>query len=405
MQRFNSLDEAQAFIGEVVDKPTSNSTEFIRPGISLTKSSIDIGDNKFTNSYDLAFNGDNLQTEIVAFDTLTSTHDFISNTNLGQYIAATSGGFFYLADKTSGVPRQLALNLSISRGNLRSLPVADRESVIAGHHSLEVRSLVALGSLSINGHELDWSGSLTDYDTELKVYSNGNVVIKHQQDTTTGNTRVLYEDSRYTPVIGGDDMIDIGFIGRGANNFIGVKGSTAGGVDIFAHDFVLRCPQRYVEGNSELEIHTIGGIALSRFKGGAFSAGPALNISNFHNHSINQDLSLGSHPPFLDMRLARTVLYKAENGLTHIRLFDGRPGSHIFPGLTPTEAASHIMSEGEVEWGCFLDPGQTAKLCINGAQRLESYGNRHYVRWPDDTTPDFLWVPEIGRPVANVIAL
>ncbi len=405
MQRFETLSEARAFVSDVVDKPVSTSAELIKPGVSLTVSSIDMGDNTFTNSYDLAFNGNDQQTEIVAFDSLTTICDFISNAGSRRYIAATGGGFFYLADRASGLPRQLALNLSISRGNLRSLPVIDRESVVTSHNSLEVRSLVALGSLSINGYELDWSGSLTDYDTELKVYSNGNVVINHQQDPVTGSVRVLDESSRYTPTIEGDDMIDVGFIGRGGNNFIGVGGSTNGGVDIFSHDFVLRCSERYVEGNSELEVHTIGGIALSRFEGGAFSAGPTLNIVDFNNHPINRDLSLGSHPPFLDTRLARTVLYKTEDDLTHIRLFDGRPGSPVFPGITPAEAVSHIMSESETEWGCFLDPGQTAKLCINYAQRTESYGNKHYVRWPSETNPDFLWVPETGRPVANVIVL
>jgi len=406
MQQFRTLGEAQTFVSSTIDMPIAASTEFVRPGMRLTKSSVNMADNTFTNSYDLAFNCNDLQPEIIAFDKLTTTYDFISNAGLRRYIAATSGGFFYLADQASGSPRQLALNLSISCGSLRSLPVLDRESVLVGHNSLEVRTLAALGSLSINGYELDWSGSLTDYDTELKVYGNGNVVINHQQDPITGSSRVLDESSRYTPIIGTDDMIDVGFIGRGGNNFIGASASRTGGVDIFAHDFVLRCPQRYVKGNSELEIHTIGGIALSRFEGGAFSAGPTVNTVDFHNHPINRDLSLGNHPPFLDTRLARTLLYKTEDDLTHIRLYDGRHGSSIFAGVTPAEAVSHIMSESGVEWGCFLDPGQTAKLCISSsAQQTRSYGNRHYMRWPSETNPDFLWIPETGCPVANVIAL
>jgi hypothetical protein len=403
MERFTSLSEAQAFISAEVDKPVAASTEAIKPGISLSKSSIDMGDGRFTNSYDLAFPSNNLQAEIVAFDTLISTYDFMHDSP--QYTAATSGGFFYLADRASGSPRQLALNLSISRGHLRSLPVTDRESVVVEHDSIEVRTLVALGSLSLNGHELDWSGSLTDYDTEVKVYSNGNAVIRHEADPVTGSTRVLDESSRYTPRLKRDDTIDIGFIGRGANSFIGVNENATGGVDIFAHDFVLRCPRRYIEGTSELEVHTIGGIALSRFEGGAFSAGPMLNVADFHNHPINHDMSLGSRPPFMDSRLARTVLYKTEDDLTHIRLFDGRPGSSTFPGVTPSETVSHIMSEQEIEWGCFLDPGQTAKLCVNYGQQFESYGNRHYVYWPSESNPSFLWVPETGRPVANVLAL
>lgn len=276
---------------------------------------------------------------------------------------------------------------------------------MAGDEGLEVRPLVALGHLSLNGHDLEWSGSLTDYDTEVKVFSNGNAVIMHQQDPITGFARVLDEDSRYTPPIEDDDYMDVGFIGRGENNFIGVSGSADGKVDIFAHDFVLRCHKRYLESNSELQIHSVGGIALSRFRGGAFSAGPALNIVDFHNHPVNRDASLGSRPPFADIPLARTALYRTEDGLTHIRLFDGRPGSPTFPGVTPKEVAQLVMADGATEWGCFLDPGQTAKLCVAQKEGVTGYGNRHYMRWPAEFDEDFVWVPDTGRPVANVIAL
>lgn len=403
MEKFSSSDEAQSFIRNVVDAPVTSSSEFVRPGVRFSQSSIDLGGDRFTNSYDLAFNSNERQTDILAFDAAASVYEFISKNK--QYAAAVSGGFFFLADRASSTPRQLALNLSISRGNLRSLPVVDRESVVAGHNSLAVRSLVALGTLSLNGHEVDWSGSLTDYDTEIKVYGNANAVIEHRKEEITGSVRVLDENSRYTPEMEEDDFIDVGFIGRGGNNFIGVIGSTAGGVDIFAHDFVMRCPQRYVEGNSELEVHTIGGITLSRFEGGAFSAGPSINLADFHTHPINSDLSLGNKPPFMDIPLARTALYKTEDNLTHIRLFDGRPGSPVFPGVTPIEAASQILNEGSIEWGCFLDPGQSAKLCVNTGETTSSYGNSHYLQWPNESNQDFIWVPQVGRPVANVIAL
>jgi hypothetical protein len=403
MEQFQTLSEAQDFVSAIVDVPVPSSTETVRPGVVLNKAAVDMGDGRFTNSYDLAFRSDEPRAEIVAFDALLSTYDFMREAR--QYSAAVSGGFFYLADRASGSPRQLSLNLSISRGDLRSLPVVDRESVVVERNNIEVRTLVALGSLTLNGHDLDWSGSLTDYDTKVKVFSNGNVILRHELDAITGSARVLDERSRYTPEITDDEMVDVGFIGRGKNDFIGVGGSTTGSVDIFAHDFVIRCPRQYVEGNSELQINTIGGIALSRFEGGAFSAGPMMNIADFTSHPINSDASLGSRSPFMENQLARTVLYKTDDDWTHIRLFDGRPGSRVFPGVTPSEAISHIMDEQTVTEGCFLDPGQTAKLCINDGQQIESYGNRHYMHWPTQNSPQFLWTPDAGRPVANVLAL
>ncbi len=403
MERFQTQDEAQNFVSNIIDKPVPCSTETIRPGVLLSMSTVDMGSGRFTNSYDLSFSGDDTRAEILAFDALTSTYDFARNAH--QYAVAVSGGYFYLADRASGSPRQLALNLSISRGNLRSLPVVDRESVVAERNSIEARTVLALGSLTLSGHELGWSGSLTDYDTDIKVYGNGNTVIKHQEDTYTGSIRVLDEDSRYTPPITNDDTMDVGFIGRGGNNFIGVSGSIEGNLDIFAHDFVLRCPRRYIKGKPELEVNTIGDIALSRFEGGAFSAGPMVNNADFASHPINSDVSLGGRPPCIDNYLARTLFYKTDDGQIHIQIFDGRPGSRVFPGITPSEAVSHIMNEQSVVWGCFLDSGQTAKLCINKGQQVESYGNRHYMQWPSEGNPDFLWTPDAGRPVANVLAL
>lgn len=405
MQRFDSRGAAEAFVRDVVDQPVTYSSEVIKPGISFSRSTIDLGGSTFTNSYDLVFNAADQQTEIVAFDALTSVYDFTANPAHRRFAAAAGGGFFYLIDQGSGQPRHPSLNLSISRGNVQSLPVTDRESVIAGHNNLEVRHLIALGSLSLDRVDLDWSGSLTDYDTPLKVYGNGNTVIRHQSDPMTGSARLLDETSRYTPAIDVEDIVDVGFVGREGNNFIGVHASTTGGVDIFAHDFVLRSPQKYIGHNPELVLNTIGGFALSRFEGGAISAGPDLKLSDFDTHPVNRDLSLGSRPPFIDTPLARAVIYRTEDDLTHIRVFDGRPGSPVFPGITPGQAALLVRAEGEIEWGCFLDSGQTAKIGIRRGDQVASYGNRHYMRWPNEENPDFLWVPEVGRPVGNVIAI
>lgn len=404
MQKFGSLNEAKAFVVKYVDKPVNTMTEHIEPGVKLGMSTYEKEDGTFTNVYDLAI-APNVKPEIITFDSLTSVYRFLTDSPAPRYSAATGGGFFYLADRGSNTPRQLALNLSISDGNIRSLPVVDREAVLAMPKGLEVRHVVALGSMSLNGNELEWSGSLTEYDTAIKVYSNGNAVINHQPNAMTDTCRVLDESSRYTPPIANEDFIDVGFIGRGDNNFIGVGGSTSGNVDIFAHDFVVRCHERYFEGNSELQVHTIGDFALSELTGGGFSAGPDLHVTDFPNHPVNNDKSLGSRPPFADTCLARIALYKSNDGIIHIRLYDGRPGSSIFPGVTPAEVVSHILSQTEIEWGCFIDPGQTAKLCVRTGPNTISYGNRHYLQWPSEGNPDFLWVPNFGRPVANAIVI
>jgi hypothetical protein len=135
--------------------------------------------------------------------------------------------------------------------------------------------LRALGDLTLNGHSLCWSGSKTSHQTDVKIFSNGNAVIHHVDDPITDNHRQLDEASRFTPPLIDDDHIDVGFIGCG-NDFIGVRGSYEGKLDIFEHDFVVPCHQKYFKGNSTLTIENIDGIDISSISGGAFSAGPEL---------------------------------------------------------------------------------------------------------------------------------
>lgn len=360
MKSFEDVNSAYEYISGIVDRPVRDSREAIGQGITLESSSIDLGNGKFTNSYDLIFNDNAVRADIIAFDRLISTSEYMGLDSSLMHKAVSSGGFFYLADRGSGAPRQLALNLSVSHGYLRSLPVSDRETVMSDGSKLEVRALASLGSLGLNGYDLSWSGSLTDYDTDAKVFSNGNAKISHVPDELTGSARVLDEVSRYTPDHQRDDLIDVGFIRKDDSFFLGIEDSDRGGVDIFSHDFVLRFPSRFRHEIYELEVNTIGGFALRKFQGGAFSSGPRLNIADLSQHPINYDLSLGTNQPFTEIPLARSVLYKSEDGLTHLRLFDGRPASQVFADVTPTQVISQILSEGSIEWGCFLDPGQTS---------------------------------------------
>ena len=53
--------------------------------------------------------------------------------------------------------------------------------------------------------------------------------------------------------------------------------------------------------------------------------------------------------------------------------------------------------------GCFLDPGQTSKIVVRDNLDVTSYGNSHYLKWPDSPEDYFTWSPEEGRPIANSI--
>ena len=266
----------------------------------------------------------------------------------------------------------------------------------------------AVGEINLIGNVLTWAGSRTGRTAECYVYGNGNVIITHDTSLTTGSIRSLDEDSRYTPMIEPDsDKIDIGFEALENGEFLASGMSETGRIDLFKYDLVVRCekPHYIMSGPNRAHIITIGPIKVDMAPESAVTAGPSLLTPNFSEHSINSDPSLGGKPPFTERRMARMVLYHTAGGLTHLRLYDGRPGSKIFTGLTPTEAYRAIDAEDEVVWGCFLDPGQTAKLCVSQDDSLNAYGNRHYLQWPSQVGDSYVWVPDRGRPTSSIISL
>lgn len=404
MYSFETDRAAKEFVRERVDVPVVEAVELLDDGMTLHAFSQELGEGKFTNVYDLSFPMGTVRPNIALHDTLTSVFDYAKAK--ANVRVATGGGFFFLADQASGMPRQLGLNLAVANGQMHGFPVVDREAVLTNGERLSAEHIKAFGLLAIDNTELSWSGSLTSHETAAKVFANGNTIITHVHSDATGSMRVLDESSRYTPTIDSDDTIDIGFIRRDDGVFVGVSSSTTGGIDIFNHDVVVRTHERHAHGRlPEMQLRTLGNKAIDGSLQGAVSVGPMLDVENFTAHPINEDKSLGGKPPFLDVPLARTVLYETENGIVHLRLFDGRPGSSIFPGITPSEAAQSIKSEGELAWGCFLDSGQTAKLVVRRDGDLASYGNTHYLKWPKQPGEKFVWVPKTGRPVASMITL
>ncbi len=404
MHSFDTNRAAKEFVRERVDVPVLEQTEALGEGMVLHSFSQELEEGKFTNVYDLSFSAEHARPSVELHDRLTSVFDHVKAHP--DIRVATGGGFFFLADQTSAVPRQLVLNLALVNGQLHGFPVVDREALLVSGERLSVEHLQALGVLGINNVELSWSGSLTEHETDTKIFANGNSIITHIQNDATGSLRVLEESSRYTPIIDVDDTVDVGFIRREDGIFVGVTSSNNGGLDIFNHDVVVRMHERHVHGKlPEMHVRTLGGKAIDGSLRGALSAGPMLETENFTSHPVNRDASLGGRPPFLDVALARTVLYETDDGMVHLRLFDGRPGSPVFPGVTPDQVVQFIASEENVTWGCFLDPGQTAKLVVRGNDDIASYGNTHYLKWPKQPGEKFIWVPKSGRPTASMITL
>ncbi|SCL25903.1 hypothetical protein GA0074694_4359 [Micromonospora inyonensis] len=288
------------------------------------------------------------------------------------------------------------------------MPVVDREALISRAGALSMCNLTAAGRVSINGTELTWTGSRTERQAECYVFGNGNMVITRRDDPEKGSVRVLDEASRLTPVLPPRaGWVDVGFTSTGGRGFRSTGIATDGGLDIFAYDLVMRCQARHVDlrGDNLLEIRSIGELHVDAFPDSAVTVGPSLNVADFATHPINTDRSLDVLPPFAPSRRARMTVFEDRVGRTHLRLFDGRPGSLVFQGATPQEARDSIAADPGFRWGCFIDGGQTAKMWASLNGELTSFGNRHYLRWPKADEKEFVWVPDSGRPISSIITL
>lgn len=405
MSSFKTNEEAKRFFEKEIDRPIVNFTEQLGENITLSAFCHELGDGQFTNVYDISFPSGSAQPQIILHDKLTGVFNHVKSRP--DIKAAMSGGFFFLADNESASPRQPSLNFALQDHRIKSLPASDKEALLVHKGRLTVEHLKSLGSLVIgSSQELSWSGSLTEYDSDVKIFSNGNSIIEHVKDERNGAKRILNEASRYTPAITTDDTVDIGLISRSDGIFEAVSKSNEGHMDIFAHDIIARTHERYIHNNLPLvAIRSIGRHALDGTLEGGISVGAAINTADFSKHPLNHDKSLGSNSPLQEIPMPRATIFETADNRVHLRLFDGRPGSETFTGITPSQAAAIVLSEQPIIWGSFLDSGQTAKLIAQQENDLESYGNRHYLQWPEHQNDPYIWVPKTGRPVSSMITL
>lgn len=400
MRSFATPEEAAAYLAPLLDQPVERSQRELGKGALFQAEPIFFGET-FTNAYTLRWRPPVRASVIVAEPPISAVEFARKN----QSIATTTGGFFFLADRCLYRPKTLSLNLAVQNGKALSVPVSSQEALVSQGGALFVTDVAASGALSLNRERLLWAGSKTSIEADCHTYGNANCIILHQPDATTGKVRTFQEESRLTPEIKGARLCDLGFVAQPEGYFQATHRSDQGRLDIFQYDLVLRCPRSLAKEGARLEVHTIGPLTLERSLQGAISVGPSLLHPDPYNHPLNDDRSLGSFPLLRERPAARLVFYETSDGWRHLSLFDGRPGSKTFLGVTLAEAASLVASRGEVISGCFLDSGNTSKLNIRQERELSSFGNRHYLRWPEAPGGRFIWNPDQGRATASLLAL
>jgi hypothetical protein len=397
MRLFGSPEEAAAHLGPLLDRPAPTTTVDLAPGVTFRSEPLSTGPT-FTNSYTVSWHAPAHAAVLVAEPPVSAA----DHARRSGGVVTTTAGFFFLADRCRHRPRTLSLNLAIRAGRALSVPVATQDALVSRDGVLSVVEVPARGELSLSGRRLSWAGSRTGLTADCHLYGNANSVIHHQPDERTGKVRVLQEESRFTPPITDSRWTDLGFHAAPDGRFDAVTRDDGGRVDIFGHDVVVRCP-RTVAGTS-LDLHTIGPLTLEPGQS-AISVGPSLSHPDPSTHPLNDDRSLGSYPLLRDRPSTRLVFFVTADGGRHLRLFDGRPGSTTFPGLTLDQTVAATKAGGDVVSGCLLDSGNTSKLNVLRDGVLETFGNRHYLRWPPPGEHGFTWTPDHGRPVASLIAI
>ncbi|MGW0825272.1 hypothetical protein [Streptomyces sp. NPDC002845] len=406
MRVFRTPDEASRFMQSEIDQPTPRRSMQLGKGILFEAFPLPLGAHTFTNVYDVSWDPKSVSAGIHIPAQPTSVQPFMGQRGT---LAAASGAFFFLADRASAMPRQATLNLVASGGEILSVPVSDRETLVCQSGRLSLRYVQARGVLQLNGSQLNWEGTRTGRLADCYVYGNGNSEILRKRDEVTGTARVLAESSRYTTALSPQsEWVDVAFQREvGTNGYVSTAAAPEGRMDLFSADLVVRVPRSVtvMDRPNALRILSVGPFAANGLPESALSVGPSLAIGDVPSHPTNRDLSLGDNACFSDGPLARMTVFQTKAGRVHLRLFDGRPGSGTFAGPTPSEASAAIRSTVDVDWGCFMDGGQTARICVQEGESVTSYGNRHYLRWPKNGEGDFVWTPDEGRPVGSVITL
>ncbi len=378
-------------------------------GAVFSQNTVELGDQAFTNIYDLSLPDENPSTtpEVFTASHAVSLKRLLINDE--HAIGAMNAGFFHLVDEGAYVPTDPTYNLCIRGRYVVGLPAADRPAVFSTESGFDVKEVRAKGTIGFGSDEYEWVGARSQHRNEtnenhMVLYNSACCVVRHVQAQNTGTKRVLDEAVNFTPQ--DNDSFDVVVLADN-DGVLRIKQVIAGGhTNLFAGNFIFQLKgvdASHFKVGDPVQPLTLDTLSLTDIES-AVSIGP--NVHHFidkKDHEINHDLSLGEHPPFGERRMARSVIYKDTDGNIHTRVFDGAPQTEHFQGITPQETALLLPKEA-VQWAYHLDPGQSSRLAVkelNG--KVKTFGNQHYVRWPKKEEHPFLWSPSNGRRVPSAI--
>jgi hypothetical protein len=380
------------------------------PGITFTARTIDLGDGRMTNSYELAI--DPRTVEVGAHSDPAGFHlsDILDDS---AALAALSGSFSFISDDADYQPAEPCLDFCVRDGVAVSLPTATKPAFLVGAEGggVSLQTLTAEGELLIGDERHAWVGSKTARAAafpdaaQLLVFGAANCRVRYTEAERTGFLRDVERSGNRTPADAG--ALDLVVVREGSTLRVRAL-HKGGGADLFEGCFVLRgrsAQLSHVRPGDVVRVASVGGVDCTRVSSG-FSIGPSVADAARGAGLEPYDESLGLSPFLPGSRYARTLM-GLDGGLLRLRVFDGAPLSRSFQGVSCAEAVRLLADEDGLDPALFhhLDGGQSAKLAVRHEGAAAVFGSMHYLLWPKQGEGEFQWQGTRGRVLRSALRI
>ena len=382
----------------------------IAPGVTFSACTIELGDGRFTNSFELAV--DTRRARLGVHSATSGFHlaDLLDART--ATIAAVTGSFSFISDDLSYEPAEFCLDFCARDGMTVSLPtIAKPAFSVQRDGAVRLRELDARGTLRIGGRRHGWIGSkvraLPADSGSLVVYGAANCRVEYAEAKRVALLRGVYRSANRTPEAdaGTVDLV-VGLDGDGRRHVVRSL-HPGGGADLFEGSFILRAPAATATDTlpgDEVELLTIDDLRVADIASG-FSIGPSVAAAGRGEALDGYDASLGLSPFLPGARYARTLISLADD-VVRLRVLDGAPLTHAFQGVSCSEAARIVEADGlDAEAVYHLDGGQSAKLAFRHGARDFVLGSMHYLLWPKQDEGAFLWRGREGRLLRSALTI
>lgn len=217
-------------------------TKEISEGAVFEQGSIELGNDAFTNFYDLSFRAENpaITPQIFSADHIASLKRILVNNE--KVIGAINAGFFYLVDEGAQMPIDPTYNLCIRKHSIVGLPTSDRPLLYTSGSQLGAKDVQARGIIALGSNEYKWSGARTKrsvnvQENHITLYNSACCTIRHIQSDETGSKRILDEKLNFTPK--DSNVFDV-VVQADNQGLLRIKDVVGGGnTNFFAGNFIL----------------------------------------------------------------------------------------------------------------------------------------------------------------------